>query len=291
MTNLSGNTLNSGSYQAVGTGSVFKIATNANITVLNAAVTLDRGAAITDQNGLDAFRSLSLVGNGGSFAILNGHNQTLAGSLSNAGAIQVSNATTLTATAGYTQIGGLTQLTDAGSTLTAATVAISGGTLKGNGIVNANVTFNGGTLSPGNSAGAMTINGTLGLASGSIFLAEIGGTTQDIQYDFLSNNGATTLGGSLEVLLMGGFVPTNLQSFTILSDTGPLSGAFADVANGGTLTTGDGLGSFTVNYGPGSNLGSNLVVLSNFTPVPEPGTMLLTASVAAGAWPFRRRRQ
>ena len=290
LTNLSGNTLTAGSYQAAGTGSTIMLANNADVTMLNAAVTLDGGGTITDQLGQDAFRNLSAVGSGGSFTLLNGHNQTLVGPLSNAGTVQVSNTTTLTATAGYTQTGGLTQLTDSGSTLTAATASFSGGMLKGNGTINAAVTVSGGTIKPGNSPGTLAINGTLGLGSGATFLAEIGGATQGTQYGYLNVSGAATLGGTLQLTLINGFVPTNLQTFTILSNSTPLTGTFGNAANGSRLTTTDGGGSFVVNYGAGSSFASTAVVLSNFTPVPEPTAVLLTAAFATGGWAALRRR-
>ncbi len=204
LANLSGTTLTGGTYQAAGTGSVLEIANNANVTQLNASVVLDGAGKITDQSGNDAFRNLTGVGStGGSFALINGHNETIAGPLTNAGTVQISNSSTLTIPTSYTQSAGLTQLTDASSTLTAVTGAFNGGTLKGNGIINANVTIGGATVAPGDSPGTLTINGTLGLGSGSTFQAELAGTTQGSQYDLLDDNGATTLGGALQVLLAG----------------------------------------------------------------------------------------
>jgi hypothetical protein len=65
------------------------------------------------------------------------------------------------------------------------------------------------------------------------------------------------------------------------------------VANGARLFTTDHLSSFQVNYGPGSGLGINSVVLSNFSAVPEPSTwalMIVGGVVAVGtAWQRRRR--
>lgn len=56
------------------------------------------------------------------------------------------------------------------------------------------------------------------------------------------------------------------------------------------MTT-DGLATFTVNYGAGSLFAVNSVVLSNFTPIPEPSTYaLLALGAAAVLWQVRRRR-
>jgi hypothetical protein len=129
----------------------------------------------------------------------------------------------------------------------------------------------------------------LSLGSGATFQAEIGGPFQGSQYDFLNDTGAATFGGALQLILIGGYSPTNADTFTILTDSGPLAGAFANIANGGTLLTTDGLGLFTVNYGPGSSFGSNNVVLSNFVPVPEPGSLALLAVAAVGCMCRRYR--
>jgi hypothetical protein len=193
---------------------------------------------------------------------------------------------------GYAQTAGVTQLTDPGSALTVlAGLTLSGGSLKGNGVVNGNVNNSAGTISPGNSPGMLTINGKLGMGSGAVFQAEIGGTGQGTQYDFLSDNGVTTLGGALQILLVDGFTPTGSQTFTILSDTGALTGVFSNVASGGRILAGSGPSSFQVNYGPGSAFGSNNVVLSNFTAVPEPGTLVLVGAAALTGLNVRRRRR
>jgi hypothetical protein len=296
LTNLSGTTLTGGSYQASGTGSVLKLANNANVTILagGASVTLDGPGTIVDQNGNDAVRNLTAINSLGSLLLFNGHNETVGGgAVINAGTLQINNSTTLTvSTGGYAQTAGLTQLTDPGSALTVAGgLMFSGGTLKGNGVVNGNVNNTAGTIAPGNSPGMLTINGTLGMGGGSIFQAEIGGAGQGTQYDFLSDNGATTLGGALQIVLVNSFTPTGSQTFTILTDTGALAGAFANVANGGRVLVGSGPTSFQVNYGPGSPFGSNNVVLSNFAAVPEPGTLALCGiATALAGLKLRMRR-
>ncbi len=85
-------------------------------------------------------------------------------------------------------------------------------------------------------------------------------------------------------------MPTSSETFTILEDTGALAGAFSNVANGGRVTITGSNGSFEVNYGPGSSFPSNEVVLSNFNPVPEPGSLALIGAAAAAGWATMRRR-
>jgi hypothetical protein len=58
---------------------------------------------------------------------------------------------------------------------------------------------------------------------------ELGGTTQGIDYDHLDISDALTLGGILDVSLLGDFTPTAGMSFDIL-DWGTLTGNFAAIS-------------------------------------------------------------
>jgi hypothetical protein len=93
---------------------------------------------------------------------------------------------------------------------------------------------------------------------------DISGPFQFTDYGVLTTQGTTALGGTLQLNLIDGFVPTAVNSFDILRANGGLTGAFANVANGQRLATSDGLGSFLVNYGPGSPFNPNHVILSAF---------------------------
>src|SRR5690606_23394145 len=73
------------------------------------------------------------------------------------------------------------------SAATGLTTVFSGATLGGNGIIGGNVDVrDGAILAPGESAGALTINGNLSLAGGSILAYEfgqanvVGGTLNDL---------------------------------------------------------------------------------------------------------------
>jgi hypothetical protein len=155
------------------------------------------------------------------------------------------------------------------------------GQLVGDGTIDADGTIlNLGTISPGNSPGTLMIDQDLTLGSTSVFEAELAGLAA---FDLLDVNGDVELGGELSLFLLDGFLPTETDTFDILSSSA-LTGTFSNVADGGTLQTTDGLGSFSVNY-----VGGN-VQLSNFSAVPEPGTMgvLLGASLLVLS---RRRRR
>ena len=105
---------------------------------------------------------------------------------------------------------------------------------------------------------------------------QLGGTSAGSAidgYDVLrSTRGIATLNGDLMVELLPGFVPDADDTFTILSAQS-LAGAFNNVTNGGDVLTPDGLGSFTANYIASG--GFTNLVLSNFTALPEPGSLSL----------------
>ena len=72
-------------------------------------------------------------------------------------------------------------------------------------------------------------------------------------------SGTTSLAGNLSVRLLPGFTPSAGTTFTVLTSTGTLSGAFANVAFGSTIVTSGGQGTFVVNKS------GNNITLSNYT--------------------------
>jgi T5SS/PEP-CTERM-associated repeat protein len=106
-----------------------------------------------------------------------------------------------------------------------------GGVLSGDGTVRAAVRNDGGTVEPGNSPGALTIEGSYVQTSSGILNIEIGGTSP-VQYDQLHVvSGTAALAGTLNVSLIdpiGGsnlFAPSVGDSFEILT-AGELLGTF-----------------------------------------------------------------
>ncbi len=119
----------------------------------------------------------------------------------------------------------------------------SGDTLSGNGAITGNL-LNLGTLSPGNSPGIVNITGDTVLDPSGSLLVEIGGLTPgpgspniNDGYDQVNVSGAATLGGTLQISLLDGYLPQVGDSFTIMT-YGSATGAFNSV-NG--LVIGDGL--------------------------------------------------
>jgi hypothetical protein len=139
--------------------------------------------------------------------------------------------------------------------------------LAGSGTVAGNVT-NFGALSPGAFPGQIGILGRLVLSNSSDLRIELGGYTPGTQFDFLSATGGITLGGKLSVSLSNNFqsIMTNGASFTIVSNSTALAGAFTNVASGGVLTTTEGYARFTVLYA-----GSTTVRLTNLVIVDSDG--------------------
>ena len=112
-------------------------------------------------------------------------------------------------------------------TVNVATLNLLAGVLNGTGTIVGNVTNTGGTVAPGASPGTLTINGDYMQGSGGTLAVEIGGTTAGTQYDQLVVTGNATLGGTLNVALVNGFVPASGGSFTVVQTGGTVSGVFA----------------------------------------------------------------
>lgn len=136
--------------------------------------------------------------------------------------------------------------------------------------INGTIVNQGGILSPGVIAGPgvvagrTTIDGHYTQQSAATLDMEIGGVTREGEYDFVYVEGAASVAGELRLSLINNFLPEADQMFTILDSLNPISGAFSNVASGERLTTSDGMGSFKVDYGPGSPFDPNRIVLSNF---------------------------
>ena len=101
----------------------------------------------------------------------------------------------------------------------------SGDSLIGSGTLAANL-VNAGTVSPGNSAGIITVQGDYTQQSTGVLDIQLGGTTAGTQYDQLTVTGTATMAGTLKVSLIDGFIPQVGDSFTILP-YGMRSGGFS----------------------------------------------------------------
>jgi autotransporter-associated beta strand protein len=188
------------------------------------AVTINNGATLqfTGNFTLAAARSVTL-GTGGGLIDTNGNNDTIAGVIGGTSINKVG-AGTLTLTNANSYSGGTT--VSAGTLRVNNTLGSGTGTglvsvaasavLGGTGTIQGNVT-NSGTVAPGNGIGTLHLGGSYSQFGGSKLEVELapGGA-----HDELVVAGAATLGGSLSVLLSGGYVPQAGDAFEIVSASG-----------------------------------------------------------------------
>ena len=99
----------------------------------------------------------------------------------------------------------------------AAADATLHGPLGGSGLWDVDVTTSHDTISPGTSAGKITVDGTLALADTSTLEMEINGSAAGTEYDVLEITGAATLDGSVIVNLDEGFTPAEGEAFAVVT--------------------------------------------------------------------------
>ncbi len=105
------------------------------------------------------------------------------------------------------------------------TSILSGARLTGAGSIRGDLS-NSGLLSPGASAGTISVTGNYTQNATGTFHVELASANV---YDRLAITGTATLGGSLSVASLNNFVPLPGQSFQILTATGGVNGRFATV--------------------------------------------------------------
>jgi hypothetical protein len=163
----------------------------------------------------------------------------------------------------------------------------------------------GGTLAPGGSGipGKTLVSGNYAVSNNAAVLAvDLGGTNQAnafqnglTNYDFVAVAGSTTLGGSLAVNLVNGFIPAATNSFVILTNGGALSGSFTNLIANRVAVTNVAGGSFQVVTTATSVILTNFqVLLASFTPSATNGAAPLavtftdtsTGSITNRTWNF-----
>ena len=256
-----------------------------NLDGRNALVAIDGGITLTLGSGtlvrgrgrLGAPQYIGgaseLVNKGTIRADLEAESLTIASTLfTNSGVVSAERGCTLEVNPGYIQTTGSTRVSggtiSTGSPSSRQLIRIDGGSLGGQGVINANV-LSAGTIAPElSSAGGLVINGTLTLADPSVMSFDIAGLTKGVLYDSLTHTGSTPvpLAGSLAVQFANGFESCahGANTFALFTSNQHIEGSFANVPPGGRLATSDGHGSFKVNYGPGSVFGPMTIVLSDY---------------------------
>jgi hypothetical protein len=136
--------------------------------------------------------------------------------------LNVQNGVRLTTFSGINvESNGILQLS--GGTLDAQFVEVFGGTLRGSGLITTGsgsvagqVESRGGTVSPGNGLGTLSIEGRFANAEDSTLAIELGGLAAGTQHDQLLVDGPVALNGTLNVSFLG-FTPFAGDTFTIIS--------------------------------------------------------------------------
>ena len=237
---------------------------DANVSGLGLDLDPNAAVGLTNQGILRASNGgiLRLSGNGGGGFNNSGTIEARSGGavqfqgavVTSSGTVDVdSNTLAISGGGTYTQTAGTFRL--AGGTVTSSSALnFQAGLIDARGTISAAIQNNA-ILRPALGGNGLNVTGNVSLLSASQLTFQIGGVTQGSQYGFLNVTGNVSLGGNLNVALVGNFQPSSATNFTVLSSTAPLSGAFANVANNGSLTTTDNSGSFTVSYN-----GNNLVL-------------------------------
>jgi autotransporter-associated beta strand protein len=146
--------------------------------------------------------------------------------------------------------------TEVDGTLTCAVGTIYG-TLSGTGTVAAASTnfvsmYSGGQVVPGNASGLGTLTaGNFNFQSGSSLDVQIASASSYGQLQVAPGDTLTLGGGNLSVSFLNGFTPAASQPFQIVSQgSGTISGTFAGLAEGSTLSAGD--SAFEISYHGGA---------------------------------------
>ena len=234
---ISGAALTGGTWNVLG-GSTLNLQNGVPLTTNDAIVLLD-GAGSSFANFVN-----KLTTNGGSFTVQDGATFTTPGALGNSGVVIVgNNGSILTITGNFTQSGAASQTYLQGGTLKSltSTVTVNGGSVTGAGTIQGNV-INNALFDPGTGTGGGTIAITGNDSQTSMGVLDIGlGGTAAGQFGQLAVGGSATLNGTLSIILLDNFVPTDTDLFQAVTYA-MHSGTFPTIngtslPNNQTLTT------------------------------------------------------
>ncbi len=146
------------------------------------------------------------------------------------------------------------------------------GLLHGVGTITGNVT-NAGMFSPGSSPGVVNIMGDFTQDATGTLVIELAGLLAGDDYDQLVIGGNATLGGTLDVLVLGGFTLADGMQFDIITVDGTLTGTFVGLGQDSLLASFGEVGLYVhYNYLEGAS-GVSLYTAV----VPEPGSLTVVA--------------
>ena len=174
----------------------------------------------------------------------------------------------------YTQTGGATTL-GPGSIAVTLPLLLNGGVLNGAGTLTGNLNNNKGNVAPAgaSSVGTINITGSYTQGSGATLATELASASS---YDILAVGGSSTLDGTLNVTLLGGYLPANGATFQPLT----FASRSGDFATKNLPTWAGTHGSMSASYIP-----TALVLTAVVTPPSADLSLGMTgpASINAGA--------
>jgi autotransporter-associated beta strand protein/YVTN family beta-propeller protein len=193
------------------------VASDAALTPLGFGQFIDfNGGTLKAIGNLVTSRTISLLANGG-IVDTNGFDAIFSGSVINSGSLTKTGAGTLTLSGTNTYTGG--------TIINGGTLVVDGPQSLGFG----NVIVNSGVLTA--DPQTINVNGNYTQNAGGTLLLAIGGTGPG-QHDSLNVSGHAILGGTLQLVPTGGFVPKPGNKLSIVTAAGGISGEFANVLNG-----------------------------------------------------------
>jgi fibronectin-binding autotransporter adhesin len=264
---LDGRTLNN-----AGTASLFVGGGSGGSNVDYNSLVLRNGAVINNSGTFDVLEDRSLeydsigaqpvFNNSGTFRKPSGiYSSSVAATFNNSGTVNAQSGTlqfsNFQQTAGSTILSG-------GSLASGSPIIINGGTVTGSGIVYANVTSTG-QVSPGSQLGLLNIQGNYTQTAPGDLHILLGGLTPVTQYDQLEVANSITLGGTLYVALVTGYMPHVNDTFAILKNDsgGAVAGTFAGLAEGAAFIAGG--YQFRISYIGGAGHDVTLTVIKSPT--------------------------
>jgi hypothetical protein len=222
--NLSGTALTGGTYLVTGTldlqGAIAANAANITLTGTTAQIL----NSFTNSNALTGLAASTATG---SLSLQSGQVLTTATNFSNAGKTTIGTASGFTVGGSYTQTAGTTTVD---GTLTAPKgLILQKGTLVGKGTLAAAVT-SAASVTAGDSStkpGALTVAGSYTQESTGTLNISVGGTAAGTYGQVAVSNGVS-LGGTLSIKLINGFVPVIGETFNVVTGSA-VTGTFSTV--------------------------------------------------------------
>ncbi len=282
LTTIVGGTLHAANGVALGVGDNLVAGSTVNGKVaagIGSIIQATGDLTMGDANAFDGFFSDGTLQVGSHTVTINDRNEAVLGSLTeiNGGTLTAANGFVLefgktldgpgTVNGDFLNNGFVNGGPDVGNPLAFT------GTVTGVGDYGGSVLF-AGTFSPGLSPTTATFDDFL-LADTSLTEVELGGLVPGTEHDLIIVNGMAQLDGTLDVLLIDGFVPEAGDAFDVFEFNGSVDGVFADVILP-TLTPG-----LLWDTSSLHTIGRLSVV------VPEPSSLALLG--VAGCLAFRRR--